>query len=316
MRQEKSMLLYAVRITTISLIALCMASAAAAATSGKNKRSPRYSRTAKASIHQISGNRRLQRPRYVKRELRSNPVAVTRHVRRDSDRLRHQRRPEPGYTYRQERRTRFLVADNDRPNHDRDHYRYRDHDHARYRDRDYARYRDHEYDRRDYRYLYRHRFDGYIPLTFHGRQYFYNDGDYYRFTGLGFSLVDDDDIGVYLYSLPFGYRTLYFGGYPYFYVNHHYYIRDHMRHVYVQVDDPDQTVEDNDSNGDSSAYHKLMVYPKKGQSAEQEKQDEYECYLWAVKQVGFDPGMGQPGNLHDYQRAKSACLEGRGYSVN
>lgn len=310
MRQEKSILLDAIRMTTIALISLCMVSAAAAAPAGKNKRSPKYSSTAKPGIHRARGNRRLPRHRYVNRASRSNTLAATRHVRRDNDRLRRlRRRPGHSYTYRPDRRPRFLVADNDRPYHahDRDHYRYRDHD------RDHHRYRYREHDRERFRY--RGRFHGYIPLSFDGLRYFYHDGAYYRYTGLGFSLVDDDDIGVYLYSLPFGYRTLFIGGYPYYYVHHHYFIHDRMRNVYVQVDDPNQTVADK-AGGDSSAYHKLVVYPKKGQSAEQEKQDKYECYLWAVKQTGFDPGMGQPGNLQDYQRAKSACLEGRGYVVN
>ena len=31
------------------------------------------------------------------------------------------------------------------------------------------------------------------------------------------------------------------------------------------------------------------VFPQKGQSAEQQKKDEYECHSWAVKQTGFDP---------------------------
>ena len=31
------------------------------------------------------------------------------------------------------------------------------------------------------------------------------------------------------------------------------------------------------------------VFPQKGQSAEQQKKDEYECHGWAVKQTGFDP---------------------------
>jgi len=31
------------------------------------------------------------------------------------------------------------------------------------------------------------------------------------------------------------------------------------------------------------------VYPQKGQSAEQQKKDEYDCHNWAVKQTGFDP---------------------------
>ncbi len=31
------------------------------------------------------------------------------------------------------------------------------------------------------------------------------------------------------------------------------------------------------------------VFPQKGQSAEQQKKDEYDCHSWAVKQTGFDP---------------------------
>lgn len=32
-----------------------------------------------------------------------------------------------------------------------------------------------------------------------------------------------------------------------------------------------------------------FVYPAKGQTAEQQKKDEYECHSWAVEQTGFDP---------------------------
>lgn len=33
----------------------------------------------------------------------------------------------------------------------------------------------------------------------------------------------------------------------------------------------------------------VFVYPAKGQSAEQQKQDAHECYAWAKQQTGFDP---------------------------
>ncbi|MGA9856140.1 MAG: hypothetical protein WBR29_12780 [Gammaproteobacteria bacterium] len=32
-----------------------------------------------------------------------------------------------------------------------------------------------------------------------------------------------------------------------------------------------------------------FIYPAKGQSPEQQKKDEAECYLWAVQQTGYDP---------------------------
>lgn len=34
---------------------------------------------------------------------------------------------------------------------------------------------------------------------------------------------------------------------------------------------------------------KLYVYPSKGQSKQQQKVDEFECYKWAVEQSGIDP---------------------------
>jgi hypothetical protein len=36
-----------------------------------------------------------------------------------------------------------------------------------------------------------------------------------------------------------------------------------------------------------------FVYPQKGQSADQQKKDEYECHSWAVKQTGYDPTKPQ-----------------------
>ena len=37
------------------------------------------------------------------------------------------------------------------------------------------------------------------------------------------------------------------------------------------------------------AFADVMVYPAKGQSAEQTEKDKYECYQWAKGQTGFDP---------------------------
>jgi hypothetical protein len=33
----------------------------------------------------------------------------------------------------------------------------------------------------------------------------------------------------------------------------------------------------------------LMIYPKEGQSPEQQEKDEFECYSWAKNESGFDP---------------------------
>jgi hypothetical protein len=37
----------------------------------------------------------------------------------------------------------------------------------------------------------------------------------------------------------------------------------------------------------------VYFYPTRGQSEQQQDRDRYECYLWAVRQSGFDPGQAQ-----------------------
>ena len=41
------------------------------------------------------------------------------------------------------------------------------------------------------------------------------------------------------------------------------------------------------------AADKMMVYPAKNQSAEQQKKDENDCHQWAVKQSQYDPTQPQ-----------------------
>jgi hypothetical protein len=42
----------------------------------------------------------------------------------------------------------------------------------------------------------------------------------------------------------------------------------------------------------SQAYStQVYFYPTQGQSTEQQSRDHYECYNWAIKQTGFDPGQ-------------------------
>jgi hypothetical protein len=66
---------------------------------------------------------------------------------------------------------------------------------------------------------------------------------------------------------------------------------------------------------------KVFLYPRSGQSADQQARDRYDCYRFAVGQSGFDPlhaGASPPGGAgeqqSDFERAQSACFEARGYS--
>jgi hypothetical protein len=65
---------------------------------------------------------------------------------------------------------------------------------------------------------------------------------------------------------------------------------------------------------------KVFLYPKNGQSSDQQAHDRYDCYRFAVAQSGFDPmragGAPVPASemQSDYERAQSACFEARGYT--
>jgi hypothetical protein len=72
-----------------------------------------------------------------------------------------------------------------------------------------------------------------------------------------------------------------------------------------------------------SASEDFFMYPRNGQTEQQQSQDRYDCHHWAAQQTGYDPTLplgGVAENISakkhaDYQRAMSACLDGRGYTV-
>lgn len=55
---------------------------------------------------------------------------------------------------------------------------------------------------------------------------------------------------------------------------------------------------------------KQMVYPAKGQTPEQQKTDEAQCYTWAVQQSGYDPA-----NPPVASKAQPAPVTGSGARV-
>jgi hypothetical protein len=73
--------------------------------------------------------------------------------------------------------------------------------------------------------------------------------------------------------------------------------------------------------GGTQKVPKVFLYPKTGQSADQQARDRYDCYRFAVTQSGFDPMRTTPNasaptaeQQSDFDRAQGACFEGRGYS--
>jgi hypothetical protein len=116
--------------------------------------------------------------------------------------------------------------------------------------------------------------------------------------------------------LPPYYATVWVAGRPYYYANEVYYV--HKGDGYVVVEPPKDEV----SQAPPPA-EQLFIYPRQNQSKQQQATDRYECHSWAVSQTGFDPTR-TPGGVPedqkgqkraDYQRAMSACLDGRGYTV-
>ena len=44
----------------------------------------------------------------------------------------------------------------------------------------------------------------------------------------------------------------------------------------------------------SATAQQMYIYPSKGQSADQQGRDQYECSSWATQQTGFNPTMPAP----------------------
>jgi hypothetical protein len=126
----------------------------------------------------------------------------------------------------------------------------------------------------------------------------------------------------FLPVLPLAYATYWWSGVPYYYANDVYYTWNPDYQGYVATDPPpvtesgsavspsDAPPPDGGSPPPNGAPAQIFMYPKNGQSTEQQAQDRAECQQWATQQAG---SVAQNGP--DYNRAMVACVEGRGYSA-
>jgi hypothetical protein len=160
---------------------------------------------------------------------------------------------------------------------------------------------------------------------YYGRGYGYSTGAYWRggywhggfwprcYYGIGFSW--------FLPILPAAYATYWYSGTPYYYANDVYYTYKPDYEGYVATDPPPVVESGAAADGAApavgtapsdggAAAGQIFMYPKNGQSAEQQAIDKAECQQWASEQAGQ---VAQNGS--DYQRAMVACVEGRGYSA-
>ena len=163
----------------------------------------------------------------------------------------------------------------------------------------------------------------YRPYYRGSERYYFDAGVWYAPRGPGFVVVRPPP-GLVISVLPPYYSTVWIGGSPYYYADNVYYTWQPDQNGYSVVDPPDGADQpaappDNPQAGGDDP----IVYPKNGQTKEQQAADQFECHRWARSQTGFDPtqpGGGVTGDVErsrsNYNRAISACLQGRGYQVN
>jgi hypothetical protein len=166
--------------------------------------------------------------------------------------------------------------------------------------------------------------EGYRPYYQGGSRYYFSGGIWYAPRGPGFVVIAPPP-GLVISVLPPYYSTVWFGGVPYYYADNVYYSWQPDQNGYAVVAAPPNADAPSPppAPAPDSAQPDLMIYPKNGQTKEQQAADQYECHNWAKGQTGFDPtqpGGGANGDResarNSYNRAMSACLQGRGYQVN
>lgn len=171
-------------------------------------------------------------------------------------------------------------------------------------------------------------------VIYGGVHFFFSDGIWFRGDDRRFVVVAPP-LGIGIRVLPHFYTSLWIGGVPYYYANNVYYTEGPQGYVVTQPpagqpiietpataadSDGDEIVEQPANTQLSQAPADLYVYPARGQSQKQLSADRNECHAWAVKQAGYDPNHASTGfqigqKRLDYDRAITACLEGRGYTV-
>lgn len=160
----------------------------------------------------------------------------------------------------------------------------------------------------------------------HGRSRYYSShGVWYRHDR-GRYFVVAPPIGLFVPVLPLAYATVWMQGIPYYYANETYYTQTPGGYVVVEPPQGEVTEGPPDTEVDESediAGEKMFIYPRNGQSEEQQAKDRYECHKWAFEKTNYDPTKfpskipaDQIMNARaDYQRAMAACLDSRGYTA-
>lgn len=175
----------------------------------------------------------------------------------------------------------------------------------------------------------------------HGTRFIFVNGVFFRPFGPRFITVIPP-VGLIVPFLPVYASVVWIAGSPYYYADDVYYTRTVQGYVVTQppvgetiteepvgsTDDAASGVAEQPAGANAPAdatvsrapVDELYVYPTRGQSVQQQAKDRDECRGWAIDQTGYDPNASAASDpngdkLIGFQRAQSACLEGRGYTV-
>lgn len=156
------------------------------------------------------------------------------------------------------------------------------------------------------------------PIRFRNHDYYYQQGIWYRPSGIRF-VISAPPIGIIVPTLPPFYATVWVSGIPYYYANDVYYTWRPNRNGYVVTQPPAEIIKEEPP----LIADELFIYPKRRQSEQQQADDRYSCHRWSVNQTHYDPTLPSENigitrlnhKREDYQRAMRACLEGKDYSV-
>ena len=156
-------------------------------------------------------------------------------------------------------------------------------------------------------------------ITHRHNRYYFSNGAWYR-PSRGRFVVIAPPIGIVVPILPYGYVTMHIGRNDYYLANDVYYVRRPNGYVVVEPPVGASRAREDD---DAVSQDQIFIYPRRGQSAQQQSKDRYECHSWARDETGFDPTRQFSDVTEediddlrsDYHRAMGACLDARGYTV-
>jgi hypothetical protein len=144
----------------------------------------------------------------------------------------------------------------------------------------------------------------------------------FGYDSLGFYDLGFLGYGLFFDALPLYTSTYWWGGVPYYYANGNFYQWNEAAGQYESVREP-QSLMSQVTTAEALGSGTQFAYPKNGQNTAQQATDRIECQRWATKETGSNSSAAlstaavdaSGTRRQDYLRANSACLEGRGYSV-